>query len=99
MRRRDDEETALVAVFLHAFAFPLLLFIERAFMNEALLICLSLTCLVAAQAYLARRSVASLAALIIGSTLIATIKLPYWHLVVMNTETRARAMEHVAFLD
>jgi len=29
----------------------------------------------------------------------ATIKLPYWHLVVMNTETRARAMEHVAFLD
>ena len=29
----------------------------------------------------------------------ATIKLPYWHLVVMNTETRAAAMEHVAFLD
>lgn len=29
----------------------------------------------------------------------ATIVLPYWHLVVMNTETRARAMEHVAFLD
>jgi hypothetical protein len=29
----------------------------------------------------------------------ATIKLPYWHLVVMNTETRAVAMRHVAFLD
>ena len=29
----------------------------------------------------------------------ATITLPYWHKVVMNTETRARAMENVAFLD
>ena len=28
-----------------------------------------------------------------------TIVLPYWHKVVMNTETRARAMEDVAFLD
>jgi hypothetical protein len=29
----------------------------------------------------------------------ATIKLPYWHRVVMNTETRALAMREVAFLD
>jgi hypothetical protein len=29
----------------------------------------------------------------------ATIRLPCWHEVVMNTETRARAMENVAFLD
>ena len=29
----------------------------------------------------------------------ATIVLPYWHLVVMNTETRAAALQHVAFLD
>ena len=29
----------------------------------------------------------------------ATLRLPYWHRVVMNTETRARAMENVAFLD
>jgi hypothetical protein len=28
-----------------------------------------------------------------------TIRLPYWHQVVMNTETRSRAMRHVAFLD
>ena len=28
-----------------------------------------------------------------------TIVLPYWHLVLMNTEQRARAMRHVAFLD
>jgi len=29
----------------------------------------------------------------------ATIRLPYWHQVVMNTETRAAAMRNVAFLD
>jgi len=29
----------------------------------------------------------------------ATIDLPYWHKVVMNTESQAHAMEHVAFLD
>ena len=29
----------------------------------------------------------------------ATITLPYWHQVVMNTETRAAAMRQVAFLD
>ena len=29
----------------------------------------------------------------------ATLKLPFWHKVVMNTETRARAMQDVAFLD
>jgi hypothetical protein len=28
-----------------------------------------------------------------------TIVLPYWHKVVMNTETRSRAMEHMVFLD
>jgi hypothetical protein len=28
-----------------------------------------------------------------------TIVLPYWHQVLMNTEQRARAMRHVAFLD
>lgn len=29
----------------------------------------------------------------------ATVRLDFWHEVVMNTETRARAMQHVAFLD
>jgi hypothetical protein len=29
----------------------------------------------------------------------ATVRLPFWHEVVMNTETKARAMRHVAFLD
>jgi hypothetical protein len=29
----------------------------------------------------------------------ATVVLPVWHRVLMNTEQRARAMQHVAFLD
>ena len=28
-----------------------------------------------------------------------TIWLPFWHQVVMNTETRSKAMRHMAFLD
>jgi hypothetical protein len=28
-----------------------------------------------------------------------TIVLPFWHRVVMNTETQSRTMSHVAFLD
>lgn len=77
VRRRDGDETALVAAFLHAFAFPLLLFFERAFMNEALLICLSIGCLVATQRYVRSRSLFGLGSLIVLSTLIAAIKLPY----------------------
>ena len=29
----------------------------------------------------------------------ATIRLPYWHQIVMNTETKSRAMRNVSFLD
>ncbi len=77
VRRRYGDEQALAAAFLHAFAFPLLLFIERAFMNEALLICLSLSCLVAAQRYIEKGSTVSLWSLIAVSSAIAAIKLPY----------------------
>ncbi len=52
VRRRYGGPTGLIATYLYAFGFPLLIFIERAFMNEALLICLSLVCLVATQRYL-----------------------------------------------
>ncbi len=79
VRRRYGDPTALIATYLYAFGFPLLIYIERAFMNEALLISLSLLCLVAAQSYLAgtgRRAV-WLAVLLAASVLIALIKLPY----------------------
>jgi len=75
--RRYGEETGLLAAALYAFAFPLMLFMERAFMNEALLVFLSVGCLVAAQSYLADGSRALAIALVLLSGLIAAIKLPY----------------------
>jgi 4-amino-4-deoxy-L-arabinose transferase-like glycosyltransferase len=76
-RRRYGDEAGLVAAFCHAFAFPLLLFIERAFMNESMLICLSLASLLAAQRYLECGSKGALAALVAATSLIAVIKVPY----------------------
>ncbi len=77
VRRRDGPEAAVAAAFLYAFGFPLLLFIERAFMNEALLIALSFTALVATARYLERRNPLDYAALLLVTTLIGAIKLPY----------------------
>jgi hypothetical protein len=77
MRRRYGEDVALVAAFLQAFAFPLMLFMDRAFMNESLLVLLSLCCLLAAQRRLAGGSAASLGVLIAVSALVGLIKLPY----------------------
>src|SRR5262245_9041831 len=51
-RRRYGLRAGLFAAYLYAFGFPLMLFMERAFMNEALLVCLSLVSLVSAQRYL-----------------------------------------------
>jgi len=75
--RRYGEENGLVAVFCYAFAFPLLLFIERAFMNESMLICLSLGSLLAAQRYLDNRSTGALVSLLLATSLLGAIKLPY----------------------
>ena len=79
VRRRYGGPTGLIATYLYAFGFPLLIYIERAFMNEALLICLSLVCLVATQRYLENpeRRWGALTLLVLGLALIAAIKLPY----------------------
>lgn len=77
VRERDGPRYALVAAFLYAFGFPLVLYIERTFMNEALLICLSLVCLVAAQRYLATRRWAALVLLTCACALVGAVKLPY----------------------
>lgn len=53
VRRRYGDAAGVAATFLYAFGFPLALFMERAFMNEALLIALSLGCLVGTERYLA----------------------------------------------
>ncbi len=77
VRRRHGDEAGVVAAFLYAFGFPLLLFIERAFMNEAMLICLSLGCLATVQRHVERPSAATATGLVLTSSLIAVIKLPY----------------------
>jgi hypothetical protein len=76
-RRRYDEPTALAAVYAHAFAFPLGLFGDRAYLNEPLLILLSATALVAAQSWLERRHVVWLAGLVAATAIIGMVKLPY----------------------
>lgn len=53
VRRRYGDVAGAGATFLYAFGFPLALYMERAFMNEALLIALSLACLATTQRYLA----------------------------------------------
>ena len=75
--RRYGEECGTVAAFLHAFGFPLLLWAERSFMNEALLICLSIGSLLIAQRYLEQRRTRDLALLIVSTSLVGAIKLPY----------------------
>jgi hypothetical protein len=79
VRRRYGGPTGLIATYLYAFGFPLLIYIERAFMNEALLICLSLACLVATQRYLDEpgRRWGSLLLLLGAAGLIGAIKVPY----------------------
>ena len=77
VKRRYGEHHALVAAFLYAFGFPLLLFIDRAFMNEPLLIFLSLLCLTATQRYLERHAYGDLALLVGASSLIGAVKAPY----------------------
>jgi Dolichyl-phosphate-mannose-protein mannosyltransferase len=47
-RSRYGDGPALAAAFVYSFGFPLVLFVERAFLNEALLLCLSFMVLVAA---------------------------------------------------
>lgn len=76
-RRRYGQTHAIVAVFVYAFGFPLMLYMERAFMNEALLVCLSLACLTATQKYLETGRAAWWLLVCATSALVAAIKLPY----------------------
>jgi hypothetical protein len=77
VKRRYGEECGILAIFLYAFGFPLLVWAERSFMNEALLICLSLAALLLAQRYLAFRRGRDLALLVAATSLVGAIKLPY----------------------
>jgi hypothetical protein len=77
VRRRYGERTALIAAYLYAFGFPLMLFMERAFMNEAMLVFLSLAALTCTQRYLDRGRLLDLAVLLLVTSAIAAVKLPY----------------------
>jgi hypothetical protein len=77
VKRRYGDECGIVAAFLYAFGFPLLLWAERSFMNESLLVCLSIASLLVAQRYLARRRSRDLLWLILATSLVGAIKLPY----------------------
>jgi hypothetical protein len=57
VRRRYGDVAGIGATFLYAFGYPLALFMERAFMNEALLIALSVAALVTTQRYLEFRRI------------------------------------------
>jgi hypothetical protein len=77
VRRRYGQPHGTVAAFVYAFGLPLLLYIERAFMNEALLILLTLSCLVATQRYLEHGKIGWWLIVCAASALLGAIKLPY----------------------
>lgn len=77
LRDRYGPKCALVGASVCALAFPLQVYIERAFMNEASLIFLSFASYRFAQHYLATGSRLRLVGLGLATTLIAVIKLPY----------------------
>lgn len=77
LRRRHDAAAALIGVFTYAFGLPLSLFLDRAIMNEPLLMFLSFASLASAQSYLARRTRLSAAVLVVATALLGMIKFPY----------------------
>lgn len=77
MRLRYGEAAAAVGLFVYALGMPLALFIDRAFMNESMLILLTIACLRSAQLYCARQSPARLAVMVLSSSLIAMVKPTY----------------------
>ena len=77
VRRRYGDTAGVAATFLYAFAYPLALFMERAFMNEALLIALSLGCLVATERYLTTGRAAWWGLTLVLAVVVGLTKPPY----------------------
>ena len=77
LRDRYDPPRALVGAGVYAFAFPLQVYVERAFMNEASLLFLTFASYRLAQRRLATGSRGALLGLALCTTLIAAIKIPY----------------------
>jgi hypothetical protein len=77
LKDRYGPRPALVGAGVCAFAFPLQVYIERAFMNEAGLVCLTFASYRLVQRRLATGSRGALLGLGLCTTLIAVIKVPY----------------------
>lgn len=77
VRRRDGQPAAAVATFVYAFGFPLMLYMERAFMNEAVLVALSLAALWSTQRFLATGRPGAWLSACLATALVGAIKLPY----------------------
>lgn len=77
LARRYDVIVGLIGLFVYAFGLPMSLYLDRAFMNEGLLMLLSFCCFVEAQSYLARPRWQPATALVVASALIGMIKFPY----------------------
>lgn len=80
LRERYGPKHALVGAGVYAFAFPLQVYIERAFMNEAGIACLTFASYRLVQRRLATGSRWALSGLALCTTLIAVVKIP--HLIV-----------------
>ncbi len=76
-RRRHGEAVGLITAFVYAFGFPLALFMDRSFMNEPLLLCLTIGALASGQEYLESRRRLSWVLLAATTTLLGAIKLPF----------------------
>jgi hypothetical protein len=76
-KRRYGEPAGVVAVFVYAFGMPLAMFFDRAFMNEPLLMCLCVTSIWSAQRYVTDSQPRHWIIVLIATTLIGMVKLPY----------------------
>ena len=76
-RRRWGDGPGLVAVFVYTFGMPLAMYFDRAFMNESLLMFLCVTSLWSAQRYVEEGRTSHWVVVILATTLIGLVKLPY----------------------
>ena len=76
-RRRWGDLTGVVAVFVYTFGMPLAMFFDRTFMNEPLLMFLSLTSLWSANRFVEDNRLRHWIVVIVATTLIGLVKLPY----------------------
>ncbi len=76
-RLRYGDPPGAVALFVYALGMPLVLFVDRAFMNESTLMLLSIACLHAAQQYCARPRTVHLVLLVAATSVVAMMKPTY----------------------